>query len=218
MQSDAEGMAELRRLGARTVPVVARGQRWVSGQVLDEVATLVGVDGGAAPALAPRELIERLDRILSAAQRYLRQFTPEQLACNVRNRERPLGVLGHHIFRIPEAFLETAAGATLEYDSLVRPPPEGVRSGEDIAAYGQRVRDEVRAWWAAVDDPSCQQELRTYYGPQSVHELLERTTWHAGQHVRQLLMVLSDYGIVPDDTLGPADFEGLPMPEKVWDD
>ena len=51
-----------------------------------------------------------------------------------------------------------------------------------------------------------------------MHEYLERTTWHAGQHVRQLTMVLGLLAIEPDGPLGPATFAGLPMPEKVWDE
>ena len=147
-------MAELVGLGARTVPVVARGQRWVSGQVLEHVADLLDIAGSDAPRLRPEVLVERLDRILAAAQRYLCQFTLEQLARDVRNRKRPLRELGYHIFRIPEAFLETVAGAELHYDSLVKRAPPDMQTGEDIAAYGRRVRDDVRAWWSAVIDPS----------------------------------------------------------------
>jgi hypothetical protein len=48
-------------------------------------------------------------------------------------------------------------------------------------------------------------------------EYLERTTWHSGQHVRQLVMVLEMLGIEPDRPTKET-FAGLPMPDKVWDD
>ena len=51
-----------------------------------------------------------------------------------------------------------------------------------------------------------------------MHEVLERTCWHAGQHVRQITMVLQEAGIKPDNPLSNVDFAGLPMPEKVWDE
>ena len=51
-----------------------------------------------------------------------------------------------------------------------------------------------------------------------MHEYLERTTWHSGQHVRQLVMVLDMLGIEPDGPAGQETFAGLPMPDKVWDD
>jgi len=31
-------------------------------------------------------------------------------------------------------------------------------------------------------------------------------------------MVLSDCGLEPDGALTSTDFEGLPMPERVWDE
>ena len=50
-----------------------------------------------------------------------------------------------------------------------------------------------------------------------MHEVLERTCWHSGQHTRQLMLVLEKLGIQPDGALGDAAFAGLPMPKNVWD-
>jgi len=50
-----------------------------------------------------------------------------------------------------------------------------------------------------------------------LHEFLERTAWHAGQHARQLQLVLTSLGIAPAPPLRDADFAGLPMPSHVWD-
>ena len=61
-------------------------------------------------------------------------------------------------------------------------------------------------------------KARVYYGDVSLHEYLERTTWHSAQHVRQLVMVLGTLGIEPDRPPASEAFAGLPMPEKVWDD
>ncbi len=65
----------------------------------------------------------------------------------------------------------------------------------------------TRDWSARAD---------VYYGEQTMHEFLERTVWHAGQHVRQFMWVLEGLGIAPDRPLGrenlrrPADAgEGL---------
>ncbi len=216
MQSDARGLALLRDLGARTVPVVSRGQRWVSGQSLAAIAELLGLDEHHAPELEPAEIAARLDAILAGAARLVRQLPEPLLERDVRNRKRSLRVLSHHIFRIPEAFLECAEdGVALAYDALVSPPAPDA-SAESIARYGEAVRVRVGAWWASGPDPGT--PLETYYGEQSVHQLLERTAWHCGQHVRQLEMVLEAAGISPDAPPAPEVYAGLPMPEKVWDD
>ena len=50
-----------------------------------------------------------------------------------------------------------------------------------------------------------------------LHEYLERTTWHIGQHVRQWMMLLGVNGVTPDHPLGDEAFAKLPMPSSVWD-
>jgi len=56
--------------------------------------------------------------------------------------------------------------------------------------------------------------IDVYYGPQSGHDLLERTTWHAAQHLRQLHVLLGELGLPPREPL--PDFEGLPLPASLW--
>ena len=84
----------------------------------------------------------------------------------------------------------------------------------DIVAYGTDVRQRLAAWWAAKPDKSGRDPVQTYYGPQILHEYLERTTWHGGQHVRQWIMLLGMAGIAPDRPPGEADFANLPMPSR----
>ena len=59
--------------------------------------------------------------------------------------------------------------------------------------------------------------VETYYGPQSLHEVQERATWHIAQHCRQWMMLLEMAGIAVEPPLGDVDFAGLPMPQQVWD-
>jgi hypothetical protein len=58
--------------------------------------------------------------------------------------------------------------------------------------------------------------IRVYYGPQSGHDLLERTAWHAAQHLRQLYVLAGRLGIAPPVPLPLAAFAGLPLPEAIW--
>lgn len=217
MLEDAAGLAELRRLGARSVPVLSRGDNYVFAQSLGHVVAFLGLTEATGPVLSPAALIARLDLFLTAALRFIPQMPDDRLATEVPNRPRTYRVLGHHIFRIPEAFLEVAAGATLAYDSLVAPPPAAMQTTADIVAYGADVRRRLLAWWQAKADKSGKETVQTYYGPQSLHEYLERTTWHSGQHVRQWMMLLRMAGIEPRDPLAEAAFADLPMPSSVWD-
>jgi hypothetical protein len=57
----------------------------------------------------------------------------------------------------------------------------------------------------------------TYYGIRPMHEVLERTAWHAAQHTRQIMLMLESYGTAPAQPLTAADLAGLPVPDEVWD-
>ncbi len=215
---DADGLADLRRLGARSVPVVSRGDAFVFAQSIRDVAAFLGLDALDGPELTPQQLVERLDLVLSAAQRYAPQMPEGELDTELPNRPRSYRALMHHIFRIPDAFLEMTRGEKLRYQMLVTPPPADMRTTADIAAYGETVRRGVLAWWDGHADKSCRETVPTYYGDQPLHEVLERTTWHSCPHVRQLMSLLDRLGIEPDRPLGAADLAGLPLPEKVWDE
>jgi hypothetical protein len=92
-----------------------------------------------------------------------------------------------------------------------------MRTSVAAAGYGTQVLEKVVSWWQASPDKSARDPVQTYYGPQTLHELMERTTWHCGQHVRQWLMLLDNNGITPAATLTPTAFADLPMPASVWD-
>ncbi len=217
MLEDPAGLDELRRLGARSVPVLSRGDDYVFAQNIGHVVKFLGLNEATGPVLTPEQLMARLDTFLAAAQRMIPQMPNDKLATEVPNRPRSYRVLGHHIFRIAETFLEVANGDTLEYGKLTAAPPDVMHTTAAIAAYGADVRQRLAAWWTPKPDKSARETVQTYYGPQLLHEYMERSTWHVGQHVRQWNMLLGMAGIEADHPPGPADFANLPMPSQVWD-
>ena len=217
MLEDPTGLDELRRLGARSVPVLSRGDDYVFAQNIGHVVKFLGLDEATGPVLSPDQLIQRLDLFLGAGIRMIPQMPDAKLATEVPNRPRSYRVLGHHIFCIAETFLEVGNGATLAYERLTSRPPDAMQTTADIVAYGTDVRQRLAAWWAAKPDKSGRDPVQTYYGPQILHEYLERSTWHVGQHVRQWVMLLGMAGIAPDRPPGDANFANLPMPSQVWD-
>jgi glutaredoxin len=216
---DRTAMSELAELGVRTVPVIRRGMDWANGQVLRDVARVAGIRWGGAPILPPAELVGRLTIIQSAAQRYLRQIPDARLGDMLPNRPRSYSQLVYHIFNIADAFLEhEMQGLPLREGAYSRVQAPGSSKGQ-IAAYGQDVLERLGGWWdEAGNSTDYEANAKVYYGDVTLHDFLERTTWHSGQHVRQLMMVLDKLGIQPDDPVGKDVFAGLPMPDKVWDD
>ncbi len=217
---DQDAFAELATLGIRSVPIVRRGEDWANGQVLREVARVAGVSWGGAYMLPAPELIARLIEIQMAAQRLFAQIPDGELAGMLPHRPRSYAQLAYHIFNITDAFLEHEVQCLPLKEGVYRrvPPPE-MKTKAKILEYGQDVLGRFKIWW---DGPGratdFSRQALVYYGDVTLHEFLERTTWHSGQHVRQLVMVLEILGIEPDKPPPKEIFAGLPMPDKVWDD
>ena len=205
----------------RNVPVVARGDQFVFGQNLEDVAEFVGLQGGTGHTpLPPEQLIGKWLNVLRAAQRYLRQMPDARLnELVIDNRPRSIRLMGHHVFRIGEAYLETAVDG-VEYATQLAnvPPKDGTfTTGEEIARYGDTVIARLEKWWKELPDKSCQQKVKTFFGMQPLHLLYERSTWHSAQHTRQLAAVLERFNIAPDKPLTKEDLAGLPLPERLWE-
>jgi hypothetical protein len=217
---DKDGFAELAALGLRTVPIVRRGGDWANGQVLRDVARVAGIAWGGAQILSVPELCARLVDIQTTAQRLFAQIPDDKLGRMLPRRPRSYGQLGYHIFNIADAFLEHEVDRLpLKEGAYGRVPPPDMDSNAKILAYGEDVLRRFEAW---RDGPArttdFSRKARVYYGDVTLHDYLERTVWHSGQHVRQLVMVLGLLGIAPDRPPTKETFAGLPMPEKVWDD
>lgn len=212
---DPAGLAELQALGVRSVPVLSRGSNFIFGQSTREIVTFLGLQEKSGPQLSPTELQARLDNFMTAAIALLPLMPYEKLHIHVPGRPRSYRALAFHLFRVVSAFLDAERGTTLE-QAAFREEPAPDADMASVAAYGAAVQKSFRAWW--IDgDTSATRTLPTYYGPQSLHELLERTTWHSGQHVRQWMMLLEREGVSHPRPLVEADFAGLPMPKNVWD-
>ena len=220
MLNDAGGRDRLLALGVRNVPVVAKGSAFVFWQNLEDVAEFVGLHGTGHTPLPPGQLITKWIAVLRAVQRYVRQIPDERINERViPNRDRSLRLMGHHVFRIGEAFLETVVDGVEYAVQLANiPPADGTfMTGEEIARYGDTVIARLQQWWDGLADKSCRQKVKTFFGMQPIHMLYERSTWHSAQHARQLAAVLERFGIEPNGRLTAADLAGLPLPERLWE-
>ena len=207
-------------LGVQTVPVLAKGGQYIFCQNLEDVAEFVGLQGTGHIPLPPAMLVEKWITVLRAARRYIRQIPNPRLGERaIDNRDRSIRLLSHHIFRIGEAFLETAIDDVEYWANNANVPPEdgSCTTGDEIVAYGDGIIERIENWWAQLDDKSCQQKVKTFYGTPPMHQLFERSTWHSAQHTRQMIAVLERFGIEPNARLTGDDLAGLPLPERIWD-
>jgi len=197
------------------VPVLSRGKTFIFGQSLPQIVAFLGLQEKSGPELSPAELYTRLDRFMTAAIGLLPLMPADRLDVHVPGRPRSYRALAFHLFRVVAAFLDAERGAIL-MQAAFREEPAADADMASVAAYGASVQERFRTWWAHGDTGAARM-LSTYYGAQSLHELLERTTWHSGQHVRQWMMLLEREGVMHDRPLDETDFARLPMPRNVWD-
>ena len=202
------------------MPVLAKDGQFIFCQNMEDVAEFVGLQGSGHSPLPPEVLFDKWITVLRASQRYVRQIPDPRLTERaIENRDRSIRLLSHHIFRIGEAFLETALD-DVEYrtNNANVPPADGsCLTGAEIAAYGEGIIERIENWWTQLEDKSCRQKVKTFYGTPPMHQLLERSTWHSAQHARQLIAVLERFGIEPENRLTAEDLAGLPLPERIWE-
>jgi hypothetical protein len=212
---DPNGLAELGRLGVRSVPVLSRGDKYTFAQSTKQIIDFLGLNENGGPQLSTDELAARVDKFMSAALELIPLMPADRLDTHVPGRPRSYRTLAFHLFRVVDAFLGANEGTTLVQE-MFREEPAPDADSATLVAWGEKVRRRFRDWWQKGDTAPAK-PLPTYYGPQSLHELMERTTWHCGQHVRQYMMLLEREGVTHPQPLVAADFAKLPMPQNVWD-
>jgi len=213
---DSAGMDRLRAAGMRGLPVVSRGDRSVFGVDLAQVAQLVGLTYDATPVLSPTELIARYHRVLDVAVRFAEQIPDAHLDDKLPHRDRSYLTLVNHLVQIAADFLLVAAGKDL-IGRLAESVPDANASVQALGARSVGLKAELTHWLEQVGEADLARSVTTYFGEQTLHQVLERAVWHSAQHARQLMMVLGLLDITPLTPLTAEDLADLPMPEHVWD-
>ena len=197
------------------MPVLAWGRQFTFAQSTRQIVEFLGLAEDTAPELSPEQLVTRLDKFMVTALQLIPLMPQGRLGAHVPGRPRSYRSLAHHLFRVVDAFLDANEGVTL-MPAMFAEEPAPDADINTLTAYGIAIRRRFAAW-RQEGDTAPEKTLQTAYGPQSLHELLERTTWHCGQHVRQWMMLLEKEGVAYPSLLRDADFRGLPMPQNVWD-
>jgi hypothetical protein len=195
--------------------VLSRGDKFNFGQNTPQIIDFIGLTEDGGPQLSVEELHARVDKFMTAAIELFPLMPYDRLGTFVPGRPRSYRTLGYHLFRVIDAFVGANEGVTL-MQAMFREEPPVDAATDVLVTYGRQVQQRYREWWAK-NDHAASKTLETYYGPQTLHELLERTTWHSGQHVRQYMMLLEKEGVSHHRPLVDGDFAKLPMPQNVWD-
>jgi hypothetical protein len=206
----------LKKLGVPRVPAVTVGDQVVHGWNPEGYAKLLGVAYARSVKFPPAELARRLDRVLECAEELVRAFPESALDVIPQERKRTVRDLGYHLFRVGLSFVDAMDRGELPEGWFEEPAPPAMRAAVAVASYGSLVRGRLQGWFAGVAEDEFARIIAVYYGPQSAYDLLERTTWHAAQHLRQLHVLAARLGVTPPSPLPLEEFRGLPLPDAIW--
>ena len=211
VKDSEQALSEVTALGFNSVPVVAVHDHATSGIDLDSVADLLGLPYTESEGLSPDELLERLTSFLTSLSRVSAQVSHEVFPVHVPGRDRTLLGLMNHMVEIVRCLLRSIS--ELHYDeALANAEPETdalpIVIEKEIAILGSELGNTSLDWNTTIP---------TYYGAQSLHQVLERCTWHVAQHFRQLESMLQELNVSIDGWPGASDYVGLPLPKEIWD-
>ena len=148
---DPNGLAELQKLGVRSVPVLSRGDKFTFGQSTKQIVDFLGLNEKSGPELSTDELAARVDKFMGAAL----ELIPLMPARPARHpRAGPAAQLPH------AGLPPVPRGRGLPRRQRGHHPgpgdvPRGARSPTPtpptLVAYGEKVRKRFRDWWTKGD-------------------------------------------------------------------
>src|SRR5471030_407298 len=127
-------MAQLQKLGLRTVPVLSRGDKYIFGQNTQQIIDFVGLNEDGGPQLSVDELHGRIDKFMGAALELIPLMPHDRLDTHVPGRPRSYRTLAFHLFRVVDAFLDANEGVALD-QAMFREEPASDADTAALVAY-----------------------------------------------------------------------------------
>lgn len=188
------------------------GNNAVHGVDLQQVAGLVGLDYDSRPQLSPAELRNRQAVLLSILDRAIDRIPESVHGTKIPGRDRTIWNLVEHMCEIASVYQRVATGISIfdatAADAEVNGELSSVQLHSSIKDLTMRLSAETLDY---------ERRVETYFGVASLHYVLERSTWHIAQHLRQLASLMCDVdpSIMPE--IDAKLLAGLPIPIEVWD-
>jgi hypothetical protein len=166
--------------------------------------------------LSPLELGVRLDRILARAEQLVTALSVEALDHRLPGGDASVRDVAYQVFRRGLAYVDGMDMGALPASWLEERAPDDLIDGPAIARYGALVRGRISGWFEGAAASEYTRTIKVFDGPQNGHELLERMTVMAAQHLRRLRVLAGQLDAHQSDPRPLSEFEGLPLPASPW--
>lgn len=179
---------------------------------LAKVANLLDLDFEPTPQLDPTQLLGRLDRFLQAIVEIAPQISSDVLETKLPGRDRTVLQLLHHTVEVAGSI--SIENVETEVEQAIT--DSATDRSKSLLKLSRKTRLARTSFQATSTD--WQSIVETPYGPQTMHQVLERGTSHIAQHIRQLEHFCGKWQRAIRGWPSHLDYEHLPLPESVWDD
>jgi glutaredoxin len=214
---DKAAMTRLAALGARSVPVVVQGERFIFAQYLRDVSAFLELDKVSVEALDRVALAARLLPLLEITLKVIERTPEATLAQNLPGRDRSYFVVAHHVFQIAAAARRGIPDGRLHDRDSLQEPPQEMATREALLIFARWVLANVRDWPLELAHHSETDAVVTDYGPRKLGEVLHRVVSHAAQHARQLATWAQAQNVILDQEFNPAILDGLTVADEAFD-
>ena len=168
------------------------------------------------PALSPLELGVRLDGILAGAEKLVAALSVDVLDRRLPEGDGSVRDVAFQVFRRGLAYVDGMDMGALPASWLEEGAPDDLVDGPSIARYGALVRGRISGWFEGAAASEYTRTINVFDGTQNGHDLLERMTVMAAQHLRRLRALAGERDSDRPDSRLLAEFEGLPLPASPW--
>ncbi len=144
--------------------------------------------------LDPAELGRRLEGILAAAERMIREVPEAEMSASVSEGAGNLRDVAFRLFRLGLAFADGMDLGRFPEDWRRATAPDDLRDGAAVARYGALVRGRLEGWFEGATPREFARTIAVYDGPRTGHDLLARITGEADRDLRALRMTLERIG------------------------
>lgn len=195
-----------------SVPVVAYNDHAIYAIDLKQVADLLEIAPTRKPKLSATTLIERLSALVSRLAVIAPQIPERRLLVKFPGRDRSVLALLNHVLEVARSAVKLTADASFD-ESRANIVPSVLLNPQALSSQADDVAEHLTSI-----ELDATQEIETYYGPQSILNVLDRVTSHVAQHMRQIYALLEEYDVELTPPLDAQVLAGLSLPQAILDD
>jgi hypothetical protein len=201
------------------VPVTVVGDQVVVGYNRPALASMLKLESVEKTPVDGALLLRRYQKVFRAFSRAARQVPDDKLlAWKSPERDRNLRQFLFHVYDRPDLMLQGCRTGVYRYEDVLKAyeRAEAYTTTSALVDRGDALMAGVYDFLRTATPEALAQPITSYQGVLGIGDLLTLALAHGAHHLRQLYHYFGIMGITPQAPLGDRDFEGIPLPTKLF--